>query len=220
VTVQILGTVERGTALTRSGAAVGDVLFVSGTPGDAAAGLQFELSRRGKSRRPSPAAHGGSPGTRGRRPRIDAPDARAARELRDRFLYPAPRVALGRRLREYASACIDVSDGLLGDSGKLARASGCGVELDYDALPVSRSLLAAAGAARAHELAFTGGDDYELLFSVPPHKVGALLRALPSRRWRYTRIGSVVRRRGAVVNRGGSVIDFSHYGFDHFAARR
>ncbi|MGH8150487.1 MAG: thiamine-phosphate kinase, partial [Steroidobacteraceae bacterium] len=76
VTVQILGTVERGTALTRSGAAAGDVLFVSGTPGDAAAGLQLELSRRGQSRRRSPGAQCGPPGTRGRPPPIDAPDAR------------------------------------------------------------------------------------------------------------------------------------------------
>lgn len=206
VTVQILGTVERGTALTRSGAAAGDVLFVSGTPGDAAAGLQLELARLEKAGR--------------RRRKINVPGTRAAGALRNRFLLPSPRVALGRRLREYASACIDVSDGLLGDAGKLARASGCGVELDYDALPLSRQLLAAAGAQRAHELALTGGDDYELLFSVPPRRVEPLLRALAPRRWRYTRIGSLVRAPGALVRRGGSVIEFSHCGFDHFAAPR
>ncbi len=196
VTIQILGSVERGTALTRSGAAAGEALYVSGTPGDAAAGLQLEQSR------------------------LELADAHSARYLRDRFLFPAPRVALGRRLRAYASACIDVSDGLLGDAGKLARASGCGVELDYEMLPVSLALAAAVGPERARGLALTGGDDYELLFSVPPSRTDDLARDLPADEWRYTRIGTLRGESGAVVTRNGSVIDFSHYGFDHFASVR
>lgn len=191
-TVQILGTVESGTALTRAGGSAGDALFVSGTPGDAAAGLAIEQSR------------------------LVVSDTDAARTLRDRFLYPAPRVALGRRIREYASACIDVSDGLLADAGKLAHASGCGAELSYDELPISPALGAAAGEDRAHELALAGGDDYELLFSVPAARIEPLLRALPPSEWRYTRIGALRREPGAVVKRAGSVIDFSHCGFDHF----
>ncbi len=196
VTLQILGTIERGTALTRAGAAAGDALYVSGTLGDAGAGLQLEQSR------------------------IDVADARSARYLRDRFLFPAPRVALGRRLRAYASACIDVSDGLLGDAGKLARASGCGVELDYAMLPVSPALAAAVGPERARELALTAGDDYELLFSVPPSRAAAFVRDLPADEWHCTRIGTLRNEPGAVVMRGGSVIDFSHCGFDHFASVR
>ncbi len=85
-----------GTALLRSGGHAGDALFVTGTPGDAAAGPQILQSR------------------------LSVADAQHAKQLRERFLFPTPRVALGRRLREYASACIDVSDGLLGDAGKLA----------------------------------------------------------------------------------------------------
>ena len=69
--------------------------------------------------------------------------------LRERFLLPTPRVALGERLREFASACIDVSDGLLGDAGKLARASGVAAQLQFEALPLSEALLAVAGAERA-----------------------------------------------------------------------
>jgi thiamine-monophosphate kinase len=193
VTIQLLGTVERGTALRRSGGAAGDVLFVSGAPGEAAAGLMLEQSR------------------------LACADARAAGELRDRFLYPTPRVALGRRLRAYASACIDVSDGLLADAGKLARASGCGAALDYEALPISRALRAAAGTDRAHELALTGGDDYELAFSVAPARVDSLLRDLPCREWGYARIGTLGSEPRTMVLRRGSVIDFSACGFDHFA---
>jgi thiamine-monophosphate kinase len=191
VTVQALGHVPRSSALLRSGGAAGDALFVSGTPGDAAAGLGVEQGRL--------AAAGD-----------------AAAYLRERFLYPTPRLALGERLRGYASACIDVSDGLLGDAGKLARASGRGVEIAYDDLPVSQALLSTAGAERARELALTGGDDYELCFSVRPAHVGRLLAELPPERWGYTRIGTVRAAAGADVLRDGAVISFSHSGYDHF----
>jgi len=189
--VQILGHVPRSQGLLRSGAHPGDLVFVSGTPGDAAAGLAVEQGR----------LHG-------------APDVTA--HLRKRFLYPSPRMALGKSLRGYASACIDVSDGLLGDVGKLAQASGCGVELSYKDLPVSEELVAAVGDARARELALTGGDDYELCFAVSPANVGRLRQDLPPERWGYSLIGTMREASGAVVIRDGNVMEFSHSGYDHF----
>jgi thiamine-monophosphate kinase len=177
--------------LLRSGGSAGDAVFVSGTPGDAAGGLrieQGELTAAGE----------------------------AAAYLRERFLYPAPRLALGERLRGYASACIDVSDGLLGDAAKLARASGCGVELAYGEVPVSEALVHAVGEERARELALTGGDDYELCFSVRPAQIGRLLAELPPERWGYTRIGTLREAAGADVLRDGTVMSFSHSGYDHF----
>ena len=193
VTVHVLGVIERSTALTRSGGVAGDALYVSGTPGDAAAGLALAQGR------------------------LTVADATDAAELSRRFHYPTPRVALGRRLRDYASACIDVSDGLLGDAGKLAAASHCGVEVGFDDLPLSPALSRAVGAERAGTLALTGGDDYELLFSVPPARIDALHRALPAEAWGYRRIGSLRAEPGAIVVRDGTVMDFSHYGFDHFS---
>ena len=195
VTVQVLGHVQSASALLRSGGAAGDVVFVSGTPGDAAAGLSLEQGKL--------TATGDT-----------------ATYLRERFLYPAPRVALGERLRRYASACIDVSDGLLGDAAKLARASGCGVELAYREVPVSDALVQAVGEEHARELALTGGDDYELCFSVGPAQVGRLLAELPPERWGYTRIGTLREAAGADVLRDGTVISFSHSGYDHFQAPR
>jgi thiamine-monophosphate kinase len=192
-TVQLLGFVEPGTALLRSGGRPDDALFVSGTPGDAAAGLLILQSR------------------------LAVDDAQCAAQLRERFLFPTPRVALGRELRGYASACIDVSDGLLGDADKLARASGCSAELEYAQLPVSAALLRAGGEERARELALTGGDDYELCFSVPPARIAAMHAALPPQQWGYRRIGTLRAASGTVVRRGESVMDFSHRGFDHFA---
>lgn len=191
-TVQVLGHVPRSSALLRSGGRAGDAVFVSGTPGDAGAGLGLEQGRLSAA-------------------------AEAAAYLRERFLYPAPRVALGECLRGHASACIDVSDGLLGDAAKLAHASGCGVEIAYEELPVSEPLVRTVGEARARELALTGGDDYELCFSVRPAQVARLLRELPPQRWGYTRIGTLRETPGAEVIRDGAVMSFSHSGYDHFA---
>ena len=192
VSVTLLGHVPAGTALRRAGARPGDVLFVSGTPGDAAAGLALEQGR------------------------LHAAAADAA-YLRERFLLPQPRLALGEALRGHASACIDVSDGLLADAGKLAAASGAGAELAYEALPLSEPLRAAAGEAQAHTLALGGGDDYELCFAVHPENVSALLTQLPPQRYGYTRIGALRAAPGAVVLRAGSVMEFSHSGYEHFA---
>src|ERR1700744_4872717 len=144
--VQILGHVPRSQALLRSGGRPGALVFFSSTPGDAAAGLAVEQGR------------------------LKAP-ADVTTYLRKRFLFPTPRMALGKSLRGFASACIDVSDGLLGDVGKLAHASGCGVELSYGDLPLSEALVEAVGDERARELALTGGDDYELCFTVSPANV-------------------------------------------------
>jgi thiamine-monophosphate kinase len=189
--IQILGHVPRGQALLRSGARPGDLVFVSGSPGDAAAGLALEQGRL----------------------KAD-PDATAY--LRKRFLFPTPRMALGKSLRGFVSACIDVSDGLLGDVGKLAQASSCGVELDYEHLPVSDSLVAAVGDERARELALTGGDDYELCFTVSPANVARLRQELPPERWGYSPIGKVRDTAGALVLRDGNVMEFAHSGYDHF----
>ena len=192
VTVQLLGHVPRGSALRRSGGRAGDALFVSGTPGDAAAGLALEQGR------------------------LTAPPD-ALTYLRERFLLPTPRMALGERLRGFASACIDVSDGLLGDASKLAHASATGLEISFDALPVSELLARAVGEEQARTLALSGGDDYELLFAVHPEKLDSLLAELPPERWGYSRIGSLRAAPGAEVLRDGTVMQFSHSGYQHFA---
>jgi len=191
ISVQLLGHVPAGEALTRGGGSAGDVLFVSGTCGDAAAGLAIEQGE------------------------LQAdPDARAW--LRERFLWPTPRIALGERLRGLASACIDVSDGLLADAGRLASASRAGAELAWADVPLSQPLLAVSGEERARELALGGGDDYELCFAVPPRNIARLTELLPPQEWRYARIGLLRGAPGAVIVRDGTVMEFSHSGYEHF----
>jgi thiamine-monophosphate kinase len=190
ITVQLLGLAPAGAALRRSGAHPGDALFVSCCPGDAAAGLALEQER------------------------LTAGPARA--DLRERFPFPSPRVALWEALRAHASACIDVSDGLLGDAGKLAAASTVAAELNFEALPVSEPLRRTLGDEQARTLALRGGDDYELCFAVPAAGVDALLAQLPPERWGYTRIGTLRAGSGARVLRAGTVMEFSHSGYQHF----
>jgi thiamine-monophosphate kinase len=192
ITVQLLGHVPSGEALTRGAGRAGDVVFVSGTCGDAAAGLAIEQGR------------------------LDGP-AESRAYLRERFLFPTPRVALGERLRGLASACIDVSDGLLADAGRLAAASQAGAELAWTDVPLSEPLRAMVGEEHARELALTGGDDYELCFAVPPQNVARLLAQLPPQEWRYTRIGALRAAPGAEVVRDGTVMEFSHSGYEHFS---
>jgi len=133
--IAVTGEVETGKALLRSGAKEGDSIYVTGTVGDAAAGLQ--LLQRG-----------------------EADDF-----LCKRFLRPTPRVAIGRALLERASAAIDISDGLAGDLEKLLTASGVGADIEIEKLPLSAALRSNFDADQQRNLALTGGDDYELCFT-------------------------------------------------------
>jgi thiamine-monophosphate kinase len=188
VTVTLAGTVPPGRALLREGARAGDDLWVSGTPGDAAAGLailQGRLSAQGRAR-----------------------DALLAR-----FQLPQARVALGVALRGIATSCIDFSDGLLGDLGKLCAASGVGADVASRELPLSAGLCSAAPQEARVAFALTGGDDYELLFTADPAR-RAVLAALDA--------GVVLRRIGTVTEAGGVLVDGAPprrdagHGFDHF----
>jgi thiamine-monophosphate kinase len=193
VSVQALGFVEPGLALRRAGAKPGDLLYVSGTPGDAAAGLQLAM--------------GNASGA--------ALDEQQRSALLDRFHFPEPRVALGRALRGIASACIDVSDGLAADAGKLAAASHCAAVIDVERLPLSAPLLAHAGEAGAAQLALSGGDDYELCFTVPPERVQAL-SALANVKCRFSCIGRLEVGAGTTVLARGEPMRQGFTGFDHF----
>lgn len=193
MTVTIIGIVPVGVALERHGGKPGDAVFVTGSPGDAAAGLALEQNR------------------------LHVGDPMSAQILRDRFLFPTPRCEVGVGLRGLASACIDISDGLGGDLEKLCAASGCGAEIDAAALPVSESLVAAVGREVAREYALTGGDDYELLFTVPLARLGAMTHAVALGLGPVSRIGTLVSGNGVRVSARGGVMQFSGSGFDHFA---
>lgn len=188
VTVQVLGWVPRGSALRRAGARPGDHLYVTGTLGDAALALE---------------------GLRGAR---RVPRAALA-ALRRRLDRPEPRIEAGLALRGVASAAIDVSDGLLADAGHLARAGGVGITVWPQALPRSADYRTASGGEEDWEAALSGGDDYELCFSVPPGREEAL-RALGCP---VTRIGVVEAGSGVhCLRRDGSPLHPTQAGYTHF----
>lgn len=136
VSVQMTGDVDPGNAIHRSGAQAGDAIWVTGTLGDAAAGLR-QMSDKSQ-------------------------DA----FLVSRFAHPTARVDVGMALSGVANAAIDISDGLVADLSKILEASGVGAEIDIDSLPLSESLLEAEGREQALRFAMGGGDDYELCFTL------------------------------------------------------
>lgn len=188
VTVQMAGHVAANSALRRSGAHSADDVWVSGTLGDAA---------------------------RGRIPAAASSDDEPTAWLRARFEYPTPRVALGDALRGVASACIDLSDGLLADLPRLASASGCGALLEVDRLPLSAALSEALN-DRAWQGALLGGEDYELCFTAPPAAAPALAAIGARCGVALTRCGRLHPTGGLELRRGGDVIQFSHSPFGHF----
>ncbi|MSR12997.1 MAG: thiamine-phosphate kinase [Gammaproteobacteria bacterium] len=149
ITVQIIGGIPTGQALTRHGARPGDLVCVSGTLGDAAGGLA--LLQRG------------------------AQFSEAAKSLINRFARPSPRVSLGVALRGVATSCIDISDGLLADVGHLAERSHCGAEIQASRIPRSTALSSLFEGRELLTLAATGGDDYELCFTVPSDRMADLM---------------------------------------------
>ena len=205
VDMMVMGTVRPRRVLTRAGARPGDVVFVSGSIGAARAGLAM-------------CAGSGDGTPEGRWDVVSEDDASTPR---GRYLRPEPRVRLGVLLgrNQAASSCMDLSDGLSDGLRGLARASGTGVTIDADALPIdpeARAYFETDGRDALLE-AVAGGDDYELLFTVPPRRQGRL-RAVArlARGVTFTRIGMVTRDPAIVLRRGGRdeplPASYAHFG--------
>lgn len=190
VCVTVFGFVSPGRALRRDAARVGDDIWVSGTPGDAAAALAQWSA--GGARDPV---------------------------LRARLDRPTPRVALGVRLSGLVHAAIDISDGLLADLAHVCRASDVRAEIDVDALPVSDALRAAAlepDTRRASQA--SGGDDYEICFTAPGGVRDAIVIAALEAGVSVTRIGRIADGQGVVATTAdGAQWAPARAGWDHFA---
>lgn len=211
--VIVAGEVPNGRALLRSGARPGDRLYVSGRLGMSALGLRLLQLGPGKSpRRRGP--------TRGRAARNAT-----SHEALHAHLYPEPRCALGRFLsaKRLASALIDLSDGLSSDLSRLCEASGAGARLYADRIPAPappaetarRAVSADRAVSDALKLALHGGEDYELLFTVPPGKVSRLPQRF--RGVELHEIGEVRSSPGIIlVEPGGKARRLDPAGYDHF----
>lgn len=195
ITVQVHGVLPQGAAIRRSGALVGDSIFVTGSLGDAAAALAVIEERL-------------------------LVEADHGHYLKARFYQPQARISCGQRLRGIASAAIDVSDGLVADLGHIMRASGVGAELYCAQLPLSAALLASCGVSQAINYALSGGDDYELCFTAHSSCCGPLSEISQSLGLPITEIGKVVEGAGVMcLDQNGDVVDIARRGYQHFSSK-
>lgn len=187
ITITAVGLAEPGTAMTRSGASEGDLVVVSGEPGRAANALRLLKQQQ-------------------------APDSGDLQALE----YPRPRLALGRAIRGIASACIDVSDGLLADLGHILEQSVKGAEIELDAFPPVDSL-AGLGMEQRWQLQLAGGDDYELCFTINPAAAGRLDAISQETGVRLSVIGKITASGMILRKPGGGEYSPGAQGYQHFA---
>ena len=195
ISITVMGEVPRSQAILRSGAQVGDDLYVSGHLGDARLALE---AFRGH---------------------ISLPQA-VFDAARRRMETPTPRVSLGQSLRGLATSMADISDGLLGDLGHILKASQVGAEID---LPATAALMAATHQWTCppdllHTCVLSGGDDYELVFSSPPSARSEVQHAAQLADTRITRIGCITDHRQLLLrDADGQSVPNRFRSFDHFA---
>ncbi|BDH46838.1 thiamine-monophosphate kinase [Salmonella enterica subsp. enterica serovar Choleraesuis] len=193
LTLGIHGWVPQGKALKRSGAKPGDGIYVTGSLGDSAAGLAILLNQ------------------------LAVNDKQVQHYLAQRHLRPTPRVLQGQALRGLASSAIDLSDGLASDLGHILAASGVGARIELETLPLSDALRSCTSSEQAIRWALTGGEDYELCFTVPEVNRGALEVALGHLGAPWHCIGLVVpASEGMTFWRNGEQAVMDWKGYDHF----
>jgi thiamine-monophosphate kinase len=197
ISVTVLGEIERTKMLARSGAKPGDRIFVTGTLGDSAAGLDILKN-----------------GVKGQGSKSKGAEAK---RLIKKHISPIARIAEGRAiaLSGCASAMIDISDGLSSDLSHICEQSGVGAEIRSDRLPISPSLMKLSGWLTMPVLfyALSGGEDYELLFTVPPGK----MKRLESLNIPITEIGMIKRGKAVLLLDGSNRKSrLQPAGYDHF----
>ena len=205
VSLTVLGEAEHGRAVFRSGAKVGDWVFVTGSLGDSSAGLEMAKTLRRSSKRSG--------------------DLTGLLPLLQRHFYPLPRIAEGRTFsaQDLASAMIDLSDGLASDLRHLCEESRVGAEVETTALPLSQSLLRYAKKVGRPpwDYALTGGEDFELLLTVSPSRLGGLEKVARQKKWGLTRIGRILPRSCGIRLRDGAgrLRPMTARGYEHFKER-
>jgi thiamine-monophosphate kinase len=182
LTVQAMGLVPKGRALRRSAALPGDFIYMTGCLGDAGLGLKIKQG-------------------------YDCANPEAALT---RFNRPEPQVVAGQALIGIAHACIDLSDGLAGDLGHILDQSRVGACLDWEALPLSKAVLAYINDTGDWFMPLTAGDDYELCFTVSPEQAAQLTIAA-------TKIGIIESQPGLRLNKSGNIQALEVKSFEHFS---
>ncbi len=193
ITITAQGFTPEGDYLSRAGAKPGDWLYVTGDLGDAALALQH-LKENILTEQDT----------------ID--------HVQRKLDFPRPRVLAGQALREYASAAIDISDGLLADLGHLCQASNVGANVVLDAIPLSDAMKKSLLFDDAIDLALNGGDDYELLFTVSEDKKVGLETALSHTSVVITCIGQINASQTISTTLNNKPVPIKNSCFEHFSS--
>ncbi|MEM9277685.1 MAG: thiamine-phosphate kinase [Pseudomonadota bacterium] len=193
ISITAIGEMPEGEYVSRLGANVDDALFVTGTIGDGALGLlarQNSLNHLGQEH---------------------------ADYLTDRYLLPRPRTGVASVIRRFASAAMDISDGLVGDLEKLCAASGVSANVELPEIPLSTAVeVCISHESEYLKNALTGGDDYEILLTVPQDKLPGFETATADLNFPVTRIGTISQGAGVTVfDKDGSIIEFEKTSYDH-----
>ena len=191
INITVHGQVPQGKALTRHGAKAGDWIYVTGTLGDSALGLDL---------------------IRG----VQHARAEHKEFLINRHYRPTPRVLAGQSLRSLASSAIDLSDGFISDIGHILKASQVGAVVDVGTIPLSRAMQDTVSEEHALGYALTGGEDYELLFTVPEAQKGALETALSHAGTKFVRVGQICAGSKLKLQLNGELFTPPYHGFEHF----
>jgi thiamine-monophosphate kinase len=190
ITIQMIGEVDTDTQLLRSNAQPGELLFVTGTLGDAAAGLeQFEKK---------------------------AVLNQYNQYLIERFFRPSARVDIGLAIMDYASSSIDISDGLIGDLKKIMSASDVGAILHIEDIPLSKEMLKTYEPKISQTFALSGGDDYELLFTTPSENLSKIMDISKEIDQKITHIGNITENKNLECRKEGVIYEYQDEGYLHF----
>jgi len=194
ISVAMFGSVPNGTMVRRMGAKAGDRIFVTGTIGDAALGVMLRKGKEWNLSKPQ------------------------RQHLLSRYLLPQPRNVLAEAVRTHASAAMDISDGLAGDFSKLCRVSGVAADIDITRVPLSDAAKAVVAADRGVlESVLTGGDDYEIICTVPAAKAGSFRDAAKAVNVAVSEIGEIRAGEAArFLAADGRALTFKHASFSHF----
>ena len=194
ITLTAQGFLPKNQGLFRHQAKVGDWIFVSGFLGDSAAGLDLLLQNR----------------------KIEN---ESDRYFIQRHLHPTPRVELGLALRSFSCCALDISDGLLADLEHILERSQVGAEIYLENLPLSHHLCTQYEQTQAEKFALTGGEDYELCFTVSEEKRKEMEQVLRSQGIKVTRIGQILPATSGLnlLKNGKKMALPTHIGFDHFS---
>ncbi|MBL4851459.1 MAG: thiamine-phosphate kinase [Gammaproteobacteria bacterium] len=193
ITIQACGIVEQGRALRRGGAKTGDGIFVTGTLGDARLALEFLKGERTISEMHQTT-------------------------VCDKLHKPIVRVEQGLALKEFASSAIDISDGLAADLSHILECSNVGAEIMLDDIPMTKALRENIDANEIHAMALSGGDDYELCFTVPENRQAAMLARMKADSFEVYSIGTITPDKGLrCMNANNEATIVKTSGYDHFS---